>query len=81
VELAKADLQTMKSSIYLVGVLSALASLQSAVAPPVVFQAGEYNFHVSSSTFSSDIEKQNSIDSIHTCTNRNSPSKGMGHSS
>jgi len=46
----------MKTSIYLFGVLSAFTS-QSAVASPVIFQTGEYNFHVSSNTLSSDIEK------------------------
>ena len=74
-------LPAMKSSIYLAGVLSALTSLQSAVSLPVIFQVGEYNFHVSSSTHSSDIEKQNGIHLIHTRTNRASPSRGTEHSS
>ena len=78
--LSRIHLPAMKSSIYLAGVLSALTSLQSAVSLPVIFQVGEYNFHVSSSALP-DIEKQNSIHSIHTRTNRASPSRGMGHSS
>ena len=74
-------LPAMKTSIYLAGVLSALTSFQTAVSLPVIFQVGEYNFHVSSSALSSDIEKQSSIDSIHIRTNHASPSSGMGHSS
>jgi hypothetical protein len=79
--LSRIHLPAMKSSTYLAGVLGALASLQSAVTLPVIFQAGGYNFHVSSNTLFSDIEKQNSIHSIRTLTNRASPSSGMGHSS